>query len=273
VPLFQDANHKQLTWLVTASVCIAAAGYIINDYFDLNIDRINKPDKNVINTVISRRWAILWHLVLSMAGLCFTLLATGFGKWYLVLANFVCVILLWLYSTKFKRQLLVGNVVISLLTAWTVLILFFLKVPFSAALDSDETISKYFRIAFLYGGFAFIISLIREAVKDMEDMIGDERYGCRTLPIVAGIRATKIYIAVWTVVLIAALVLLQLYILQFGWYAAVAYCVLVVIAPLVWFFGALFKSMNPVEFHRLSANSKWIMLSGIVSMIFFWFYF
>lgn len=273
VPLYQRSDPEQLAWLVAASVLIAASGYIINDYFDLNIDQVNKPGKNVINKDISRRWAIMLHLLLSAAGLLCTMLATRFDKWYLVGANFVCILLLWLYSTSLKRQLLSGNILISILTAWTVLILFFLQVPFSAAFNADETTTKFFRVAFLYGGFAFIISLIREAVKDIEDMVGDERYGCTTMPIVVGIRATKIYIAVWTVVLTGALILLQLYILQFGWYAAVLYCTALVIYPLITFFIKMLRTTATADFAPLSAYTKWIMLSGILSMIFFLFYF
>src|SRR5689334_23107214 len=91
----------QITWLIIASVLIASAGYIINDYFDQNIDRINKPEKNVVDTVINRRWVILWHLLLSTAGILATAIAVSFHKWYLIVANLVCVILLWLYSTSF----------------------------------------------------------------------------------------------------------------------------------------------------------------------------
>ncbi len=273
VPLYGHSDPVQLSWLIMASVLIAAAGYIINDYFDLNIDQVNKPGKNVINRYISRRWAIFLHLLLSFFGIVCTVLATRYEKWYLVGANIACVFLLWLYSTSFKRQLLLGNILISVLTAWTVLILFFLKVPFSAAFNADEVTSKFFRVAFLYGGFAFIISLIREAVKDIEDMVGDERYGCTTLPIVVGIRASKIYTAVWTVVLLAALVVLQLYILQFGWYFAVLYCILLVIVPLVRFFLQLLKATATKDYKQLSSQAKWIMLGGIISMIFFRFYF
>jgi 4-hydroxybenzoate polyprenyltransferase len=272
--LYNDARTARMAWLVAASVFIAAAGYIINDYFDLNIDLVNKPKQNVINTIISRRWAILWHLGLSLAGIAATVKAVGFHKWHLIVANTVVVILLWLYSTSFKRRLLIGNVVISLLTAWTVLILFFVRVPFSAAFGSaDALTAKFFRLSFLYGGFAFIISLIREAIKDIEDMEGDRRYGCRTLPIVAGVVATKIYTTVWIVVLAAALVLLQLYMMQFGWWWAVAYCVVLVIAPLCSLFLRQQKAMSPEEFGRLSRLTKWIMLTGIFSMIFFRLYF
>jgi 4-hydroxybenzoate polyprenyltransferase len=260
--------------VIIASVFIASAGYIINDYFDLNIDQINKPDKNVINKVISRRWAIVLHLVFSVGGLVATAIAVSFDKWYLIIANLVCIILLWLYSTSFKRQAIVGNIVISVLTAWTILILFFTKVPFSAAFGgSDELTIKFFRVSFLYAGFAFIISLIREAIKDVEDMEGDRKYGCRTLPIIAGMTATKIYTTVWMVVLIASLIILQLYILQFAWWWAVMYSVVFIIFPLIYLFSKYYKARSTADFRQLSSMTKWIMLTGILSMIFFRIYF
>lgn len=273
-PLFQAHNIYTLAWLVAASVFIAAAGYIINDYFDLNIDQINKPEKNIFVRVVHRRWAIIWHFIMSMAGITATLIAVGLHKWYLVLANIVCVALLWLYSTSLKRRLLIGNVVISMLTSWTVLILFFaFTEPRNAIVGGDPSVIKFFRIAFLYAGFAFISSLIREAVKDMEDMEGDARYGCRTLPIVAGIRSTKIYVAIWCVVLIAALVVLQLYILQFSWWFAVIYSAVLVILPLIYLVIKLSGAVNKNDFSYLSRISKLVMLTGIVSMIFFRIYF
>lgn len=273
-PLYHVHHIWRLCWLTLASVCVAAAGYIINDYFDLNIDQINKPDKNVIDRVINRRWAILWHLVLSVCGLLFTALAIGLAYWYLIFANLVCVVLLWLYSTSFKRQLLVGNLVISLLTAWTILIFFFaFSTPSNAFNTADPVSVKFFRLSFLYGGFAFIISMIREAVKDMEDLKGDARYGCRTLPIVAGVRTTKIYAAVWICVLVATLVILQFYVLQFGWWPSVIYNILLVIVPLLGALQKLQKAYRTRDFADLSSRTKWVMLTGILSMIFFLFYF
>jgi 4-hydroxybenzoate polyprenyltransferase len=274
LPLYQTQQTYLLMWLIIASVSIAAAGYIINDYFDLNIDQINKPDKNVLNSIIHRRWAIIWHLLLSTFGIGATIMALGFSKWYLVVANIVCVALLWLYSTSFKRQLLIGNVVISLLSAWTVLILFFAKVPFSEAFNNQNDITlKYFRLAFLYGGFAFVISLVREAIKDIEDREGDAHYGCKTLPIYAGVRATKIYVATLLVVLIVGLIVLQLYVLQFNWVWAVVYSILLIISPLVHLLSQLFKAQTIKEYSKLSGLTKLIMLTGILSMIFFRLYF
>ena len=265
-----DESYHELIWLIIASVLIAGGGYIINDYFDRNIDLINKPTVNVLNKIINRRWAIIWHLVLSLAGILATAIAVSFQKWYLIFANIICVILLWLYSTSFKRQLLVGNIVISILTAWTVFILFFAKVPFSAAFGATEPDTiKFFRISFLYAGFAFVISLIREAIKDIEDMEGDRRYGCKTLPIVAGLNATKIYTSVWLVVVIASLLILGLYVLQFNWWWAVLYNFILVIIPLGFLFQRNLKAKTSFEFKQLSSLAKWIMLSGILSMIFF----
>lgn len=265
-----EQSLHQLFWIMASSILIAAAGYIINDYFDLNIDLINKPSRNVINLIISRRWAIAWHLILNVAAVACTIMAVSFQKWYLILANIACILLLWFYSTSFKRQLLIGNIVIAVLTAWTVLIIFYALVPLSSAIGTqDVTTVKFFRAAFLYAGFAFIITLIREAVKDMEDMKGDARYGCKTLPIVAGITATKIYTMVWAIVLIGALIVLQLYVLQFNWWWAVLYSLIFVIIPLIYFTVLLFRARTTPEFSRLSAYTKWVMLAGIVSMIFF----
>lgn len=274
LPLFQIPQPFLLTWLIIGSVCIAGAGYIINDYFDLNIDKINKPGKNVLNTVINRRWAIVWHMLLSVAGIVATALAVGLGKWYLIMANIFCVLLLWFYSTSLKRELLIGNFVISLLAAWTVLILFFSQVSFVEAFNTTNyNTLKFFRLAFLYGGFAFIISLIREAIKDVEDREGDAQYGCRTLPIYAGLRTTKVYISIWIIVLIAALIILQLYILQFGWFFAVLYSILLIIIPLIYLLLQLRKANSIKDFRKLSGLTKTIMLSGILSMIFFRLYF
>ena len=207
-------------------------------------------------------------------GIFATAKAVGFDKWYLIIANTVCVALLWLYSTTFKRQLLIGNIVISLLAAWTVLILFFAQVPFSEAFNSKNEITlKFFRLAFLYAGYAFIISLIREAIKDIEDREGDAQYGCRTLPIYAGTRTTKIYISIWIVVLTAALIILQLYILQFQWFFAVLYTIVLIICPLIYLLRQLLKAQAISDFSKLSALTKLIMLTGILSMIFFRLYF
>jgi 4-hydroxybenzoate polyprenyltransferase len=136
----------------------------------------------------------------------------------------------------------------------------------------NTTEHKFFRIVFLYAGFAFISSLIREAVKDMEDREGDEKYGCRTMPIVWGMNATKIYVAVWLAALIAILVMVQIYVLQFRWWWPALYSVILIIVPLLYIFIKLFKANSTRDFHLLSRWIKLVMLTGILSMIFFYYY-
>lgn len=276
--LYKDAvpadDLYRFILIVFASLFIAAAGYIINDYFDINIDEVNKPEKMVVDKVIKRRWAIAWHFMLSTTGVLLTIIALPFWqKWYLILANVLCVVLLWLYSTNFKKSLLTGNIVISLLTAWTILIIFFAKFNLTDAVGAGNGSNyKFFRLAILYAGFAFIISLIREAIKDMQDMAGDSKYGCRTMPIVWGVNATKVYVAVWLIVLIAAVGILQVYVLLFKWWLLIAYCVPAIIFPLIALLIRLRKSTSSGDFKKLSSLTKVIMFTGILSMAFFYFY-
>lgn len=276
--LYKDAvpadDLYRFILIVFASLFIAAAGYIINDYFDINIDEVNKPHKMVVDKVINRRWAIAWHFMLSASGVLLTIIALPFWqKWYLIFANILCVALLWLYSTNFKKSLLTGNIVISLLTAWTILIIFFSKFNITNAFGAgDGSNPKFFRLAILYAGFAFIISLIREAIKDMQDMAGDSKYGCRTMPIVWGVNATKVYVAVWLIVLIATVGILQVYVLQFKWWLLIAYSVPAIIFPLVILLLKLRKSTSTDDFRKLSSLTKLIMFNGILSMVFFYFY-
>jgi 4-hydroxybenzoate polyprenyltransferase len=261
--------------LSVASVVIAAAGYIINDYFDINIDQVNKPKGNVVDTVVARRWAMAWHFILSGIGLLLSAyISWRTGLWYILLGNFGCVLLLFGYSVSLKRKLLFGNIVIALLTAWVILIICFseIKIASQVSFAIAEASNKIIRIGILYAAFAFISSLIREAIKDIEDMQGDAKYGCRTMPIVWGVNATKVYVAVWLVVILALLVVLQVYVFRFSWWAAMAYSIVFIIAPFVLIFYRLFKATTQKHYHQLSNWTKLVMLSGILSMIFFYFY-
>jgi 4-hydroxybenzoate polyprenyltransferase len=257
--------------LSLSSILIAAAGYIINDYFDLNIDRVNKPEKLVVDKIIKRRWTILWHWILSGLGVIIgAYVSLKVRNPFVALGNFGCVVLLWFYSTTFKRKLLIGNVLISLMTAWVILVLYVTEFRLAVFRDPvyHQMLSRLFKFASLYGGFAFIISLIREVVKDIEDMDGDARYGCRTMPIVWGVNAAKVFAATWLVVLIGSLVVIQFYVLQNGWWIIPPYCAILIIAPLIWILRKLYKATTVAEYHLLSNYIKGVMLAGILSMVF-----
>ena len=258
--------------LVTASLLIAAAGYIINDYFDINIDQINKPAKMVVQKIISRHWAIFFHLMITLAGLVVSGYVAIKTSSTIFFANAFCSLLLWVYSTRFKKKLLSGNIIIAGLTAWTVLVLYFATntmLFFLSEISSGFAvgITRIYKFAVLYAGFAFIISLIREVVKDIEDMTGDARYNCQTMPIVWGLPTTKVFVGVWLVVLIAALVILQLYILQIGWWVGALYTLVLVISPLLWILKIFYKAKNTADFHYISNLIKLVMLTGICSIL------
>jgi 4-hydroxybenzoate polyprenyltransferase len=255
--------------LVFASVCIAAAGYIINDYFDVNIDLVNKPSKLVIDRYIKRRWAIVLHIVFSFTGFMISCyIGYKLRNVYIPFFNLLAIVGLWFYSTTFKKKLLIGNVVISLLTAWVILILTASEYRLPVT-PHDIYRQRLLKLSFIYAGFAFTISLIREVIKDMEDMRGDVKYGCKTMPVVWGLQVSKVFVAVWIVVLTISIAAMQFYVIQLGWWFSALYALLAIIIPLLWVLRELYAAHTKSDFHRLSTTVKLIMLTGILSMIFF----
>jgi 4-hydroxybenzoate polyprenyltransferase len=180
--------------LSLSTVMIAAAGYIINDYFDVKIDKVNKPHRLVVGKGVKRRVAIGAHTVINVLAVLIGLIASWMiGSWSLVVFHFVCAGGLWFYSTTFKRQFLIGNLLIALFTAF---------VPFVAGFyELLAAVRNVPEAAMVIGGawrwllavslFAFISTLLREIIKDIEDYEGDKEFGCRTMPIVIGIRPAK----------------------------------------------------------------------------------
>ncbi|GEP93845.1 geranylgeranylglycerol-phosphate geranylgeranyltransferase [Chitinophaga cymbidii] len=259
--------------LCISTILVAAGGYIINDYFDINIDLVNKPDKMIVDKIINRRWAMAWHTILNMAGVSMGfLVAFQIGQFYLGFVQVFCTLLLWFYSTSFKRQVLIGNVVISLLTALSVVVVGFYERQIYESFEAIMSFEgrKLIKIIGVYALFAFVLSMIREIVKDLEDMIGDSKDGCRTIPIVWGVKKAKRF--TMGMMFLLAILLLVILIVTFskGWYVAAGYILLFVLFPFIWFVQKPFMSAyQPEHYHRISTWIKVVMLTGILSMIFF----
>ncbi|WP_255474217.1 geranylgeranylglycerol-phosphate geranylgeranyltransferase [Pontibacter qinzhouensis] len=235
--------------LTLSTVFVAAAGYIINDYYDVKIDAINKPDRLVIGKSIRRRPAMGWHFLLSILGVLM-------GFWLSLpvgLINLGAVLLLWGYSALLKRMMLIGNVAIALLGASMLLVV---------AVYAD----KLNKITISYAVFAFLISFIREIIKDMEDVKGDATFDCRTLPIVAGLANTKLVLYPIIAVFLA-FILLVIFHPSTGFVFEI-YMLLLVFVPSIWFLVKLVRADRKRDFTFLSNLGKLLMLTGILSMLF-----
>ncbi|MFN6374466.1 MAG: geranylgeranylglycerol-phosphate geranylgeranyltransferase [Chitinophagia bacterium] len=257
--------------LVLASVAIAAAGYIINDYFDMDIDYVNKPERMVIGKIVSRRWAMLLHMLLSLVGLFLTaIVSMRLGSLWLLFLNFLSVFLLLLYSTTFKKQFIVGNIIISLLTAWVIMSLFVAELQWN---DPEYTTVRYstlstlYKYTLVYAAFAFVVSLIREVVKDMEDQVGDRKYGCTTMPIKWGEVMTKNFIFIWVFLLIAFLISLTVYAFMNNWSWVAALFALLIFIQVIMIAAKIKKASQIQDYAIISRDLKLLMLSGILSMI------
>ncbi|HYF68604.1 MAG TPA: geranylgeranylglycerol-phosphate geranylgeranyltransferase [Ohtaekwangia sp.] len=235
----------KLLFLSLSTTLIAAAGYIINDYYDVKIDYINKPDRVVIGKTITRRYAILFHVFLSTAGLALGILL----GWRIAAINLMSIFLLWFYSNLLKRLPVIGNFTVAMLTGLSILVVDFLY-------KTDES------LIYIYAIFAFFMTWMREIIKDMEDLKGDNSFGCKTLPIVWGIRRTK-----WVIYFLLIVLCATVFILDFFYSALpLRYYTLFLFIPLVIFTFLLARADMKKDFTTLSSFCKIIMLLGILSM-------
>jgi len=233
--------------LSVSTIMVAAGGYVINDYYDIKIDLINKPQRVVIGKSITRRYAILFHTLLSLGGVALGLLLS----WKIAAVNFVSGLVLWWYSNNLKRQPFIGNFVVAVLTGIAIWLV--------------DSLYKTGHILILtYAGFAFFMTLIREIIKDMEDLKGDHTFGCQTLPIVWGIRKTKYFIYAILAVFLMTVMLLDF----FHDNLPISYFLVFLIIPLLWFLVRLSRADTKKDFAWLSRFCKIILLLGIFSMAF-----
>ncbi|MHB1922952.1 MAG: geranylgeranylglycerol-phosphate geranylgeranyltransferase [Chitinophagaceae bacterium] len=257
--------------LVLSTLLIAAAGYIINDYFDVKIDLVNNPEKIIVDKKINRRWAMAFHTIFNLTGVFLGFyLAQKLGHIWLGSIQVTCTFSLWFYSTSFKRKIFIGNIVISLLTALTLIVVGLYEPKFTGRFFSEfygfsRTI---FLILAFYSFFAFIISMVREMVKDMEDIQGDSKEGCKTIPVVWGIKICKNICVGFILVLLSSLLFVQFYLFGIHWMGLIVYFILLIEVPLIYIILILVKTFNAKGFHRVSSLIKLVMLTGILSMAF-----
>jgi 4-hydroxybenzoate polyprenyltransferase len=206
--------------LVLSTILIAAAGNIINDYFDVKADRINKPELLIIDKYLKRRWAIIWHWSFNSIGIIIAFyLSWKLSNWWIGIFSFVCINLLWFYSAIFKRKFLLGNLVVAFLVAIVPLYVLIFSMPLEniTATNGSEfyvfSPSHLILLTLSLAATSFFVNLIREIIKDIADVKGDLLLNAVTLPIKLGIKKTK-----WIlfVLLLPLLVSLLMYVF-FAW--------------------------------------------------------
>jgi len=262
--------------LVLATVFVSAGGYIINDYFDVRIDNINKPEQLVIDKGVKRRVAMGAHAVLSFLGVAIGIYLSW--KCNILLAGSTLFILsvvgLWFYSTSFKYQFITGNILVSLLTGMTPFMVVLFEVPRLIITYNAQLIQQQKAIgavitdtvllwAACYGIAAFGLSLIREMIKDMEDVEGDLEYGCRTIPIVLGIRKAKMIVTALIIFFIGGIGYIMRHQYETNDKIAFLYFLILIQLPLLFILLCVFKAKEKKHFHFTSMSVKVVMLAGI----------
>jgi 4-hydroxybenzoate polyprenyltransferase len=268
-------NEFHFFLLVISTVFVAAAGYVINDYFDTGTDRLNRPDKVVIDRSIQRRQAMLIHFILNFLGI-----GTGIYLSYYVGVPELSIVfitatgLLWFYSTDYKRQFLIGNIVVSIMTGIVPLMVILYEMPLLNAkygllmIRNQVNFNYIFFWIAAFSFFAFLTTLLREIIKDAEDFEGDSAFGMNTLPIIIGRRSTKIVIVG---VILTSLLLLIIVFIKFLLYRGLTidyfttvYFLLFLILPFLILLYKIIKAQNKEDFHFASQITKVIMLAGIL---------
>lgn len=270
---------EQLPWyvllLMTMACClIAAGGYVINDYFDVKIDAINRPDRLIVTRSVSKRQAMqLFQMLTALGLLCGIATAWLVRSWILGVVFVFVPGLLWFYSASYKRLLLIGNLTIALVTALTPLIVAMANVAYLKHLYSnmrghinvlDYTTLPHDIYLWLGGfaAFAFIGTLIREIIKDMEDQQGDRELECHSLPVVFGDTATKVIVTLLILTMAAAIVWLAWWVIPSPMTGR--YAIFGLLIPLICVLYLLWKASIPSDYRTTQRVMKFVLFMGVM---------
>ncbi len=256
--------------LVLSTCCLTAAGYVINDYFDTKTDTLNRPNRVVVGNQISRRSAMALHIVLNVIGVLggfYVSYRVGhikFGFIFILVSG-----ILWYYSTNYKRQFLIGNILVSILTGLVPLMVILYEMPvlnqayYDILILGEIKLNPIFYWILGFSFFAFITTLIREIIKDTEDFEGDSAYGRNTVPIILGIFYTKIIIIGLSLITLISIVIVYLKFLQ-GSLITLIYLSIGLIIPFLLLIFKIITAKLKKDYKVASGLLKIIMLFGIL---------
>lgn len=258
--------------LVLSTLLIAAAAYIINDYFDVDADRVNKPDKVIVGKKIRFENAKLLYYVINAVAIAIGFyFAFVYDSFQLALIFPLIIIMLYYYSARYKNMPFWGNLVVGILSGFTVFIVwlfefFALRSNPGSFIEAQDAFIMINMLVWSYSAFAFLTSMIREMIKDVQDIEGDKRVGSNTMPILIGIPASRYIIISLTFFTIICLGIAQYYLFVRGFAYAAWFLVIAVQFLLAYLIVRLARAHQPAEYRFLSGLSKIIMVAGILSM-------
>lgn len=257
--------------LVVGTMLIAGAGNIINDYFDIKPDRLNKHHKIIVGKYIKRREAMVIHVILSTIGFFISAyVAIKYSIPWMLLFQVLAITLLWFYSASFKNSFIIGNVIVAFLTACIPLLVICYDIPVIFETEGfnfpyiHAPYGKFKEVIFItlcYAAFAFFLNLIREIQKDMADIRGDREIGAKTMPIELGISKTKKVVNSLTLFVIILLIYIQQsYIAD---RISSIYILLFIIIPLIIGSVKLKKANKSKQYLKASNYTKFAMAGGL----------
>lgn len=270
-------DSKLLFLLISGSVFIAAGGYVLNDYFDIKIDIINRPEKQIVGTKISRNSAMIMHQILTGIGMfCGLILAYLVRSFTLGFIFIVVSGLLWFYSASYKRQFITGNVIVAFIAAISILVVAIvqvadLQIEYGKLIFETPIPNQIYSWIGGFAIFAFLCTWIREIIKDMEDEKGDREMECRTMPIKWGIRRTKLFLYCLIFVTVLCLFLANNSCIHFEGTLTLRYIIFGLTLPFIALIYLIYAAKNTADFHQASTLSKVIMLVGVLySFVFYY---
>ena len=260
-------DYFHFTLLAISISAVAIAGYIINDINDVKADIINKPEKLFVDKKLTRITAQNLFIGFNAVGLIIGMyLSYHIGHTsYFIIFVFTS-LLLYKYAKILKKKILAGNLMVSFIVLFCILMLAVFDIaPATNGYNLEDQL-VIIRIFLLFGGFGFFFTFLREVIKDFEDSEGDKAINAKSFPIVLGENKTKIILYVLSTVMVFALVFICYEVFHENIYLSL-YLLGLVLLPLLYFIWKLSKASSKKDYHDLSAMLKIIMLFGILSML------
>ena len=279
VPILNAARfYEMLPWwllclLLVAIVLTAAAGYVINDYFDVKIDRINRPEQLIVTNTVTKNQAMWLYRVLAVTGALLGLVVAWIVRSWPIATVFLIVPgLLWFYSSSYKRQFILGNLIIAFTSSLPPLMVAQTNVQWLYLHYPDVmpyvTVGRDLLIWTAgFAVFAFLTTWIREIIKDLQDQAGDRELECHTLPIIWGELTSKIIVTIMVIATAALAGYLVFAVLPFphNWGSLTTrYLVFGLLIPLACELWLLWAARISSDYRHAQLLMKFIMFIGVL---------